>query len=164
MAATFHTGELAMQRRAGVAGRLHEIGDKVIREHMPDQHRAFFRLLPTLVVGSVDAQRRPWASMLVGEPGFVSDPDARRLRIGTWPDAGDPLASHLAIGAPLGLLGLEPSTRRRNRMNGHVVAAADARGFEVEVDQSFGNCPQYIQARRFGYGSSETPPSGACAV
>ena len=147
MAATFHAGELAMQRRAGVAPRLQEIGDKVIRDHMPDQHRAFFRLLPTLVVGSVDAQRRPWASMLVGEPGFVSDPDARHLRIEAWPDAGDPLALHLAIGASLGLLGLEPSTRRRNRMNGHVVAAADARGFEVEVDQSFGNCPQYIQAR-----------------
>jgi predicted pyridoxine 5'-phosphate oxidase superfamily flavin-nucleotide-binding protein len=147
MAATFHAGELAMQRRAGVAARLQEIGDKVIRDHMPDQHRAFFRQLPTLVVGSVDAQRRPWASMLVGEPGFVSDADARHLRIDAWPDAGDPLAAHLAIGAPLGLLGLEPSTRRRNRMNGRVVAMPDTGGFEVEVDQSFGNCPQYIQAR-----------------
>lgn len=136
-----------MQRRAGVAARLHEIGDKVIRDHMPDQHRAFFRQLPTLVVGSVDAQRRPWASMLVGEPGFVGDRDARHLRVGAWPDAGDPLASHLAIGAPLGLLGLEPSTRRRNRMNGRVVAMPNTGHFEVEVDQSFGNCPQYIQAR-----------------
>ncbi|MBC8056939.1 MAG: pyridoxamine 5'-phosphate oxidase family protein [Rhizobiales bacterium] len=30
-------------------------------------------------------------------------------------------------------------------MNGTVVA--NARGFELQVDQSFGNCPKYIQAR-----------------
>jgi len=56
------------------------------------------------------------------------------------------LASNLAVGAPVGLLGIELDTRRRNRMNG-VVAAQDEHGFVVEVRQSFGNCPQYIQAR-----------------
>jgi predicted pyridoxine 5'-phosphate oxidase superfamily flavin-nucleotide-binding protein len=59
---------------------------------------------------------------------------------------GDPLADTLRDGTPLGLLGLEPQTRRRNRMNGTVVACSDA-AFTVRVDQSFGNCPQYIQAR-----------------
>lgn len=142
----FHTGEVAMQTHAGMAARMHEIGDKVIRDHMPDQHRTFFRTLPTLVVGSVDAQRRPWASMLVGEPGFIADPDDRHLQIEARPDLGDPLGSNLGIGAPLGLLGLEPATRRRNRLNGRV-ATVEGRGFSVEVDQSFGNCPKYIQAR-----------------
>jgi len=98
------------------------------------------------VVGSVDAQRRPWASMLVGEPGFIADPDDRHLQIEARPDLGDPLGSNLGIGAPLGLLGLEPATRRRNRLNGRV-ATVEGRGFSVEVDQSFGNCPKYIQAR-----------------
>ena len=135
-----------MQRSKGVAERLDEIGDKVIRDHMPDQHREFFALLPTLLVGSVDAARRPWASMLTGAPGFVHAIDARHLRVDALPDAHDPLAAHLALGAPLGVLGLQPATRRRNRMNGRVVAL-DARGFEIEVDQSFGNCPKYIQAR-----------------
>ena len=142
----FHAGERLLQARAGVRERLAEIGDRVIRDHMPLQHRELFRELPTLLVGSVDAQRRPWASMLVGKPGFVSDPDARTLHVAALPGPDDPLHEHLALGAPLGLLGLQPQTRRRNRMNGHV-AALDAGGFTVAVDQSFGNCPQYIQAR-----------------
>ncbi|RYF43281.1 MAG: flavin-nucleotide-binding protein, partial [Comamonadaceae bacterium] len=50
-------------------------------------------------------------------------------------------------GAPVGLLGIEPHTRRRNRMNG-VVTERGAAGFSVAVSQSFGNCPKYIQARR----------------
>lgn len=142
----FHAGERLLQQRAGVRERLAEIGGRVIRDHMPMQHRELFRQLPTLVVGSVDAQRRPWASMLVGKPGFVHDPDERSLRVDALPSPSDPLAAHLAIGAPLGLLGLEPHTRRRNRMNGRV-QALDEGGFVVAVEQSFGNCPQYIQAR-----------------
>ncbi len=146
MGAIWHPGEVALQRRMGVARHLDEIGDKVIHDHMPEQHRAFFARLPTLLIGSVDAARRPWASALIGPPGFVHATDARHLCIDTLPDSHDPLAAHLAIGAPVGVLGLEPATRRRNRMNGRVVAL-DARGFEVEVDQCFGNCSQYIQAR-----------------
>ena len=59
----------------------------------------------------------------------------------------DPLAETLGVGSPIGLLGIEPHTRRRNRLNGHVVRC-DAAGFAVHVDQSFGNCPKYIQARK----------------
>ena len=143
---TFHAGEIALQRRAGVHDRLAEIGDRVIRDHMPEQHRELFRKLPTLIVGSVDDARRPWASILVGAPGFIHDPDAYRLRIAARPGYGDLLGTHLVPGASLGLLGLEPQTRRRNRVNGRVTAL-DAHGFEVRVEQSFGNCPQYIQAR-----------------
>lgn len=143
---TFHAGEIVMQQRAGVREHLAGIGDRVIRDHMPEQHRELFRKLPTLVVGSVDAQRRPWASILVGKPGFVHDLDAYRLRIDAQPFQGDRLGEHLALDASLGLLGIEPQTRRRNRMNGRVVVL-DERGFVVEVEQSFGNCPQYIQAR-----------------
>jgi predicted pyridoxine 5'-phosphate oxidase superfamily flavin-nucleotide-binding protein len=113
---------------------------------MPDQHRELFGKLPFMVVGSLDAAGRPWASLLAGAPGFVSTPDARRMRIDALPHPDDPLAAQLAPGAPLGLLGIELPTRRRNRMNGHV-AALDAQGFAVQVEQSFGNCPQYIQAR-----------------
>lgn len=142
----FHPGEAALQQRAGVRERLEAVGRRIVRDHMPEQHRELFAKLPTLLVGSLDAARRPWASILVGRPGFISAPDARHLRIAAAPGHGDPLGANLATGVPLGLLGIEPHTRRRNRMNGTVVAL-DAQGFEVEVDQSFGNCPQYIQAR-----------------
>jgi predicted pyridoxine 5'-phosphate oxidase superfamily flavin-nucleotide-binding protein len=51
-------------------------------------------------------------------------------------------------GADIGLLGIELHSRRRNRLNGTVLDP-NPRGFTVRVGQSFGNCPQYIQARQF---------------
>lgn len=142
----FHAGEIAMQERAGVRARAERLGRGMIRDFMPDQHRELFAKLPYLLVGSVDGSGQPHASILTGSPGFVGSPDLGTLTIGARPDAADPLASNLAVGAPVGLLGIELDTRRRNRMNG-VVAAQDEHGFVVEVRQSFGNCPQYIQAR-----------------
>ena len=143
---SWHAGEVAMQRAAGVEERLAELAPRVLRDHMPEQHREFFEQLPMLFVGSLDARQRPWASVLVGWPGFIATPDAKHLRVDASPRRGDPLCDGLVLGAELGLLGIEPATRRRNRMNGTVVALDEA-GFDVRVDQSFGNCPQYIQSR-----------------
>jgi hypothetical protein len=142
----FHAGEIAMQQSAGMDERMRELGPRVMRDSMPDQHREFFEQLPTLLIASVDVQQRPWASMLAGLPGFIETPDAQHLRIAAWPRDDDPLQAQLRLGARLGLLGLEPQTRRRNRVNGTVVHI-DERGFSLQVEQSFGNCPQYIQAR-----------------
>lgn len=142
---SFHRGERALHERLGVAARMAGVGRIAIRDFMPDQHREFFAQLPFLVVGSVDGEGQPWASVLAGPPGFVSAPDPRLLEIRALPLAGDPLV--LAAGGQLGLLGIEPHTRRRNRMNG-VVESIGAEGFSVRVQQSFGNCPKYIQARK----------------
>ncbi len=146
MPGPFHEGERLVQRRAGVRDRIEKIGRIVFRSFMPDEHRELFARLPYLLVGSLDAQGRPWASVLTGRPGFISSPDPCTLRVAARPADGDPLEGNLAVGAPVGLLGIELATRRRNRMNGTIVAASD-RGFTVEVGQSFGNCPKYIQAR-----------------
>jgi predicted pyridoxine 5'-phosphate oxidase superfamily flavin-nucleotide-binding protein len=146
LASPFHAGEREMQQRAGVRARLAQVEHQIFRDFMPDQHRELFEKLPLLFVGSLDAQGRPWASVLAGRPGFVHTPDARTMTVAARPAYGDRLAENLAVGAPVGLLGIQLETRRRNRMNGTVSAVHDA-GFNVTVDQSFGNCPQYIQAR-----------------
>jgi predicted pyridoxine 5'-phosphate oxidase superfamily flavin-nucleotide-binding protein len=142
----FHPGEQALQARVGRRELIERAGRRMIRDFMPDEHREFFASLPLVFVGSLDEAGRPWASVLTGTPGFLDSPDARTLRVGVRPAPDDPLAHNLAAGAPLGMLGLEFHTRRRNRMNGKATRA-DARGFTVSVDQSFGNCPKYIQAR-----------------
>ncbi len=84
----------------------------------------------------------------MGEPGFLSTPDARTLRVDTPPLFGDPLTRNLATGSDIGFLGIELHSRRRNRING-VIRTIDGSGFDVQVKQTFGNCPQYIQARQF---------------
>lgn len=145
---TFHEGERAVQARVGAAvrERMEQIGPRVIRDFMPDQHREFFEQLPFIVAGTVDEAGQPWASVLARPPGFIHSPDAHHLVLRAQALEGDPLQGTLADGAPIGLLGIEPHTRRRNRMNG-VVRGLSASGFAVEVSQSFGNCPKYIQAR-----------------
>ena len=89
----FHAGERELQARAGVRERMAEVGTRVIRDFMPDQHRELFAKLPLIVVGSLDEAGRPWASLLAGAPGFVSTPDARLMRIDALPHPDDPLAA-----------------------------------------------------------------------
>jgi hypothetical protein len=138
-AAGWHAGERALQERAGVAARMAEVGARVLRDFMPEQHREFFGLLPYLVGGTLDAHGQPRVTLLAGAPGFAQSPDPRTLRIEAAPGEMRP-------GEPIALLGLQAHTGRRNRMNGRV-ARVSSHGFEVTVGQSFGNCPKYIHAR-----------------
>ncbi|KUM42994.1 2Fe-2S iron-sulfur cluster-binding protein [Pseudomonas sp. EpS/L25] len=142
---TWHPGETALQERVGVRERMAEVGPRVIRSFMPDQHRAFYQQLPFLVLGSVDVTGAAWATLLEGAPGFVNAPTPTRLDIAAGLPAGDPAGAGLADGAAVGLLGIELHTRRRNRVNGEVELTPQ--GLRVTVDQSFGNCPSYIQLR-----------------
>jgi predicted pyridoxine 5'-phosphate oxidase superfamily flavin-nucleotide-binding protein len=152
----WHDGERALQARLGIAEKMEEHGHLVIRPFMPDQHRKFFAQLPFILAGSTDRRGQLWASLLAGKPGFVSSPTPERLEIEATPVPGDPLAEALVPGAPLGLLGIELPTRRRNRANGRIVAA-DADGIAVAVEQSFGNCPKYIVKRDYASVAPDGP-------
>lgn len=141
----FHPGEQQVQARLGVRD-IEDWARKVVRDYLPDEHRAFHTMLPFLVVAARDAQGRPWATLLTGPEGFVTSPDPRSLIIKAKPVRGDGLDDALLPGADIGILGIELSTRRRNRVNGRLV---DHRGDTLAfgVEQSFGNCPQYIRER-----------------
>ncbi len=134
--------------RAGV-----QVRGAPIRDWMPDQHRLFFAQLSILFVAVPDEAGWPMATALAGPPGFVSSPDGRTLHIGASPSWDDPAGAGLRVGALAGLLGIDLGTRRRNRANG-IVLAVDGHGFTVGVRQSFGNCPQYIQAREVEGGAA----------
>jgi len=157
MTSPFHMGEQALQSHAGLRERLEAVGQVAVRDHMPDQHRELFGKLPTLLVAAQDDEGQPWATMLHGPAGFVTAPDARTLRIAGRRAEDDPVTPWLVEGARVGLLGLEPQTRRRNRANGRVRSATpDA--VEVAVQQSFGNCPKYIHAREPEVVARPAPP------
>ena len=146
----FHAGELAIQARLGIQERIDRMGRRLIREYVTEQLQQFFAQLSYVIIGTVDASGNPWASILVGKPGFLATPNDRTLQVNAKPLIGDPLSHSLVERSDIGLLGIELKNRRRNRING-VVSAISNNGFEVKVTQSFGNCPQYIQARSFEY-------------
>jgi predicted pyridoxine 5'-phosphate oxidase superfamily flavin-nucleotide-binding protein len=138
----FHAGELKAQRLAGAAPAA-----APIRGAMPEQHRAFFPLLRFVCLAVPDAEGWPLATLVTGVPGFASSPAPDRLQVAAMPAPDDPVRAHLKAGTPAGLLGIDLGTRRRNRLNG-IVAQAASDGFAVDVLQSFGNCPRYIQVRQ----------------
>ena len=144
-ASPFHIGEQEVQTRLGVRD-IEAWARQVVRDHLPQQHRDFHTSLPFLIVAARDAQGRPWVTLLEGEDGFVQSPDAWNLVITPYLAVGDALEHAFRKGADVGILGIELSARRRNRVNGSV-ASTTPDTFTFRVQQSFGNCPQYIRER-----------------
>ena len=142
----FHPGEQEVQTRLGVRDKIESLGRQFIRDYLPEQHREFYALLPFLVVGMTDDQGFPWVSLLTGPPGFITSPNACELHIATQPLFGSPLVEQLQVGADVGILGILPENRRRNRLTG-TISAVDDGGITIFIAQTFGNCPQYIQTR-----------------
>ena len=154
----YHPGEMAVQERAGARALADRVGRRVIRDHMTEQHRVFFSTLPFVFMGCLDRQGRPWATLLSGAAGFMRSPDQRQLLVSALPLPGDPLHDELRVGAPVAFLGIELHTRRRNRLTGKITIL-ESGGFTFSIDQSFGNCPQYIQARATEGSSPQAQPS-----
>ncbi|TAX71223.1 flavin-nucleotide-binding protein [Rhizobium leguminosarum] len=142
----WHEGELAIQRSVGVVERMDGPGRNFVRKAMPEQHRAFFPMLPFVVLGAVDARGDVWATVRAERPGFMASPEPEILEVGLPCDPADPADAGMEDGDAIAMLGIQLETRRRNRLNG-VIRRTDAKGFDVRVGQSFGNCPQYIQPR-----------------
>ncbi|AKU24616.1 pyridoxamine 5'-phosphate oxidase [Massilia sp. NR 4-1] len=161
-ASPWHAGEQAIQRSIGAAERMDEVGRKVIRRFMPEQHRQFFPQLPFVVVGAVDGAGDVWATLRAGEPGFLQSPDPEHLSVQLGRAPGDPADAGMEEGAAIGLLGIELHTRRRNRLNGRV-RHRSAQGFVLDVDESFGNCPQYIHVRDFSFTRAADAPAPEAA-
>lgn len=142
----FHRGEIEIQERVGVREKIEAQGRRAVRRYLTSEHRAFFLQLPYVFMASVDAQGRPWASMLVGDPGFVNATDNVTVTVRARPLYADPLNQALAQGAEIAVLGVQFHTRRRNRMIG-TVGSLTPDGFTIDIRQTLGICPQYIQDR-----------------
>ncbi|HEY4316263.1 MAG TPA: pyridoxamine 5'-phosphate oxidase family protein [Herbaspirillum sp.] len=149
---SWHEGEVAIQRRAGVAEQMAPIASYVNIDRLADQHRRFFPQLPFAAAGTVAANGDAWATILCGHPGFLQSPDPGRLRVQAHISPSDPARAGLGHGDAIGLLGIELHTRRRNRLNGAIQRiGSDTDAFDIVVEQSYGNCPQYIHRREYSF-------------
>lgn len=142
----FHAGELAVQHQAGVLAAAARLAPMVAGGELRAGAGAFLAKANFAALSGRDAAGRLWISPLFGDPGFLSVASPTRLLIATTPRAGDPLRE-LPAGQPVGLVVMDFPTRRRLRING-IVSSADSGELTIEVDQAYGNCPQYIQPRQ----------------
>jgi predicted pyridoxine 5'-phosphate oxidase superfamily flavin-nucleotide-binding protein len=151
---TYHSGERAVQLRAGVVDRADRNARVISREIGPGEAE-FLADQPLVVAGWADPAGRVWCSLVAGPPGFLRAEEDGSLAVGAEPPAGDPLAG-LVDGDPVGLLAIEPPTRRRLRVNGTVRRVPG--GLVVRPDEIIANCPRFITRRDVG------PASAAAAT
>ncbi|MFJ8046278.1 pyridoxamine 5'-phosphate oxidase family protein [Kitasatospora sp. NPDC096147] len=157
MATTYHRGELAVQRRAALAEQA-GLSLRAIGAVIPPVAAEFLAGQPMVIVGGTDADGRIWATQLTGAPGFLRAEDERTLTVAARPGPADPLSGLLAGPARVGMIAIEPATRRRMRMNGRSVPAGE--GLRIELDQVIANCPKYIQKREHHRPAPEGPEAG----
>ena len=137
-----HPGELHVQHRAGVTGVAH--GSATIDNVIPVVAQQFL-LEQRMIVMSGERGGSLWTTALVGEPGFIRTVGPSTLHIGAHLPAVDPLFGAFDASSPIGMIAMEPRTRRRMRINGR--AETGPQGLVVHTDQVVANCPKYIQTR-----------------
>ncbi|GIE78754.1 hypothetical protein Aph02nite_47040 [Actinoplanes philippinensis] len=140
----FHRGELAAQQRAGVLDAAAHVS-QMINDVLPTAARLFLAEQPALVVGATDRRGDVWATMLTGEPGFITVTGPSTIEVAATPGPGDPLHDVLGGPARVGMISVEHGTRRRIRMNGDAWPVPG--GLRIDLEQVYANCPKYIQKR-----------------
>ncbi len=152
----WHAGERAVHDRVGERA----LADRItIAADVPDAAAEFLEQ-QTIVFVSALVGTDVWLTPLTGEPGFVEAVDPRQIEVAGRPPVGDPLAGVLRSPARVGMLAIEPATRRRMRLNGR--ATPTATGIRVALDQVYSNCPRFIQKR--SPGGAAPPPDASAPV
>ncbi|MBT2439212.1 pyridoxamine 5'-phosphate oxidase family protein [Streptomyces sp. ISL-36] len=144
----YNKGSLAVQERVGVRELAAHVGRSITPGIRPVA-AAFLEHQPMLVLGAADAEGHVWSTLLTGAPGFVRATGPHTISVATTIPVVD--------GAPVGTIALDPRTRRRMRLNG--IARPSARGFTVDAEQVFSNCPKYLQKREL-YAPDLATPAG----
>ncbi|MEV0673931.1 pyridoxamine 5'-phosphate oxidase family protein [Mycobacterium sp. NPDC050441] len=140
----YHSGELAVQRQMGQETVAARVG-RMIRTEVPAAAAAFLAEQPMIVVAAADDEGRVWTSLIAGPPGFVHADDPRTILLEALPAPGDPLHDVLRSSQQIGMIAIEPQTRRRMRVNGTAEPAGT--GLRINTDQVYSNCPKYISRR-----------------
>jgi len=154
MTSAYHHGERAVQARTKLET---PAGNAVrgIRTALPPVAVTFLGEQPAIFVGAADHTGRVWTTMITGQPGLLTAPREDLLLIGARPGAPDPLAGALTTAAQVGMIAIEPATRRRVRLNGR--SRPHGGGLAVDLDQVISNCPKYLQKRDIVQATSGSP-------
>lgn len=145
-----------MQSLVGVGERA-ERNARALRGDIPEVAAAFLAAQPQVMTSSIDSDGRVWASLLSGPPGFTRASHERQVVIAAAPLPGDPLDA-LADGDRMGVLGVEPESRRRMRVSGHARRRDDG-GFVLDTDQVVSNCQRYISRRQHHWADEAGEPA-----
>jgi predicted pyridoxine 5'-phosphate oxidase superfamily flavin-nucleotide-binding protein len=143
----YHAGDLRMQQKTGeesFAGR----NGRMVVPHLAPGAAGFIERQPFVIVSSQDAQGRIWSSILAGTEGFIKVKDDQILWLNQqliYSNPADSFWENIKIHLFIGMLFIEPTTRRRYLVNGELLPAK--KQIVITVKQAYANCPKYIQRR-----------------
>ena len=145
----WHPGERSIQHKVGVDGPMSQ-AYTWIQASMPHEHQVFHSTkLPFVPITTLDKDGRPWGSIFAGsdgQTGFIKSPFHNKLTMTIKSWEGDPFIENSKLFEPSNLLiaglGIEFSTRRRNKFAGRVekLETMTENNFylEVEVNEAIG--------------------------
>jgi len=155
MSKLFGDSQRRLQREFDTERLADRIEQRLFREHITADDRAFIERLDMFFLATADAGGHPNCSYKGGDPGFVRVPDEHTLVFPNYDGNGMYLSmGNVAATAQVGLLFIDFENQKRLRVNG-IATIEPASAVEpaypeaqfvvrVAVRQVFPNCPRYI--------------------
>lgn len=143
----FHDGELEVQKMAGEVEMANN-NKKLITPFIVKGAINFVEKQPMAIVGSRNPEGELWASILIGNFGFLKVTDPTNIVFDTDKLVSNPediFYANITNDNQIGSLFIELDSRKRLRVNGTVNIAGSK--IELSVEHSYPNCPKYIQRR-----------------
>jgi predicted pyridoxine 5'-phosphate oxidase superfamily flavin-nucleotide-binding protein len=144
----FHPGERAIQQQAMVSEEADTRGRHMLNAESNIQQRQFFQQQPFVVTAHCDQQGQPWAGLITGTAGFIQLDESRQQAFINYSDSRSLTGLDSKTGSSIGLLTINFSSRRRNRLNATVLGH-DEQQCRLLIDQIYGNCPKFIPRREW---------------
>jgi uncharacterized protein len=168
---TFNDGSRGYQDRFDTRRLADRIDERLVRDWIDDDDRAFVERCDMLFLATADTEGRPQCSYKGGEPGFVRVVDKHTIAFPNYDGNGMFLSAGNALVNPnVGLLFISFVERKRMRLNGvaeHVDddplldAFPEAQFlWRVRAHEVFPNCPRYIHRYELVERSRFVPRSG----
>jgi predicted pyridoxine 5'-phosphate oxidase superfamily flavin-nucleotide-binding protein len=157
--ALYHDASRRLQDRFDTRRLAARIEERLVRDHIDDDDRAFIEARDMFFLATSDAEGKPQCSYKGGDPGFVRVLDERTIAFPSYDGNGMYLSAGNAVVNPqVGLLFIDFEGRKRLRLNG-IASVADDDPLLAEYPQAqlivrvqatevFPNCPRYIHEYR----------------
>ena len=141
----YHNGEKAIQELLGESENAVRFG-RGIKPTLTGKAMHFIQKQLIALVSSTDEKAQLWASILIGDLGFIKVPTAQKIVFNEKlirSSPADILFQNIEKNPEIGTLFVELHTRRRYRANGKV--ARKNGKMELAIEQMYANCPKFIQ-------------------
>ncbi len=167
----FNDGSRGFQDRFDTRRLADRIDERLVRDWIDDNDRAFVERCDMLFLATADKEGRPQCSYKGGEPGFVRVVDEHTIAFPNYDGNGMFLSAGNALVNPdVGVLFISFTERKRMRLNGiaeHVdddplLDAFPGAQFlwRVRATEVFPNCPRYIHQYQLVERSRFVPKTG----